>query len=39
MPEGTTVKIFRIASGVCRFWDMSMNGRESEAERIVFPAI
>ncbi len=38
MPEGTEVRIFKIASGVCMFWDMSVNGRESEAERIVFPA-
>jgi pyridoxamine 5'-phosphate oxidase len=36
MAPGTTVVIFRIRHGNCRFWDMASNGHEREAPRISF---
>lgn len=36
MPEGTTVVIFRIASGSAYLWDLSANGREQDLPRVRF---
>lgn len=36
MPEGTTVRIFRIASGSAWLWDLQANGREDTLPRVTF---